>query len=59
MPNNTKTPQENPDPVQLPGEVERDNDALRPNEPGKGPRDSTAQSAAKEAIHKQKKPQGH
>ena len=52
---NSKTPQENPDPVNLPGEVERDNDALRPNEPGKGPRDSTAQAVGKEGVEKHRK----
>lgn len=31
----------------LPGEVERDNDAQRPDEPGHGKRDSSAQSHAK------------
>ncbi|MFW3896819.1 hypothetical protein [Pseudomonas bharatica] len=32
---------------QMPGEVERDNDARRPDEPGHGKRDSTAQEHAK------------
>lgn len=32
---------------QMPGEVERDNDAQRPDEPGHGKRDSTAQEHAK------------
>lgn len=47
-----KTPQHNPDPQNLPGEVERDNDALRPNVPTKGKQDSTAQEAAKGADPK-------
>lgn len=55
MMTNTKTPQENPDPSNMPGEVERDNDALRPDEPGKGPRDSTAQSVGKEEVQRQQK----
>lgn len=55
MTQSRKTPQDNPDPVHLPGEVERDNDALRPNEPGKGPRDSTAQSVGKQATRKHQK----
>lgn len=48
-----KTPQENPDSSTLPGEVERDNNALRPNEPGQEPRDSTAQSVGKEETRRQ------
>lgn len=32
---------------QMPGEVERDNDAQRPDEPGRGKRDSSAQEHAK------------
>lgn len=31
----------------MPGEVERDNDAHRPDQPGQGKRDSTAQEHAK------------
>jgi hypothetical protein len=48
-----KTPQGNPDPSTLPGEVERDNNALRPNEPGKEPLDPTAQSLGKEETRRQ------
>lgn len=33
---------------QMPGEVERDNDAQRPDEPDGGKRDSTAQEHAKD-----------
>jgi hypothetical protein len=52
---NGKIPQENPNPHTLPGEVERANDALRSNDPGKGQRDSTAQSVGKEEVHRQQK----
>jgi len=48
----TKTPQHNPDDTALPGEVERDNDAHRPNEPQPGKRESTAQETAKEVDPK-------
>ncbi|MHA6194600.1 hypothetical protein ACX3YG_09555 [Pseudomonas wadenswilerensis] len=34
-----------------PGEVERDNDARRPDRPGAGSRDSTAQEHAKQQGH--------
>lgn len=40
---------------QMPGEVERDNDAQRPDEPGPGKRDSTAQEHAKQQTGNAKK----
>lgn len=48
----TTSTQHNPEDTNLPGEVERDNDAHRPNEPKPGKRESTAQETAKEVTPK-------
>ncbi|MGC1328666.1 hypothetical protein [Pseudomonas sp.] len=47
-----KTPQHNPNPTHLPGEVERANDAHRSSEPKPGKRDSTAQETARQVNRK-------
>lgn len=44
--------EQNPEDTDLPGEVERDNDANRPNEPTPGKRESTAQETAKQVNPK-------
>lgn len=48
----TKGTQQNPEDTDLPGEVERDNDAHRANEPKPGKHESTAQETAKEVDPK-------